>query len=350
MAAHKRTKKKNKKLKKHRISISKLSIYILAILSVGFLIYRIIILLNFRIDRSQVPAGELSTDSAIVNNLFVFENSTKIVNMEIVTYSKDQQKALRVRIPTEVYVSEEGVDNYPISSMASVGEFLQYDSGKEYTVKYMSNLLGLKFDNYVWLDDSRGDTDSFLSNLSIWSILFNFKYNAKLKGNLYSNLPILNLIKEVNFLNQTFTNYQYESMDILECCVESVIVSEKRKHLEFRINDFDAEFGKYVGGLVSKEVEKERVNVEVYNASNISGLASKYARKIRHTGCRILRFDNSPQIYNKTAIYVPEPEEYSNSLQLVRDIVGKDVEIKYERPVFITTGDIVLVLGTDLVK
>jgi hypothetical protein len=279
----------------------------------------------------------------------VFENSTKIVDMEIVTYSKDQQKALRVSIPTEVYVSEEGIDNYPISSMTSVGEFLQYDSGKEYTIKYMSNLLGLKFDNYVWLDSS-GDTDSFLSNLSIWSILFNFKYNSELKGNLYSNLPILNLIKEVNFLNQTFANYQYESMDILECCVEPVIVSEERKRLDFSINDFDAEFGKYIKELVSKEVEKERVNVEVYNASNISGLASKYARKIRHTGCRILRFDNSPQIYNKTTVYVPEPEEYRNSLLLVRDIVGEDVEIKYERPVFITTGDIVLVLGTDLVK
>jgi hypothetical protein len=319
-------------------------------LLVAFLIYRVVVLLSFQVNYPEVTDIELSNNPAIVNTLFVFEQDGKINSMEVVIYSKDQQKALRIKIPTEIYVSEEGVDNYPISSMNSVGEFLQYNSGKEYTVQYMSDLLALKFDNYIWLTNSNSDTDSFLSNLSIWSILFNFKYNQELKGNLYSNLPILNLIREVNFINQTFSNFQYESIDILDCCVESVIVSNERKYLEFNIVEFDNQFGIYVEELVSTEVEKERVNVEVYNASNVSGLASEYARKIRHTGCRILRFDNAPQIYEKTTIYIPEPEQYKNSLSLVRDIVGEDVEIRYERPIFITTGDIVLVLGTDLVN
>lgn len=348
MTAHKRRKKK--KSKKFNIPIGKLIPYTIGFLLVAFLIYRVVVLLSFQVNYPEVTDIELSNNPAIVNTLFVFEQDGKINSMEVVIYSKDQQKALRIKIPTEIYVSEEGVDNYPISSMNSVGEFLQYNSGKEYTVQYMSDLLALKFDNYIWLTNSNSDTDSFLSNLSIWSILFNFKYNQELKGNLYSNLPILNLIKEVNFINQTFSDFQYESIDILDCCVESVIVSNERKYLEFDIAEFDNQFGIYVEELVSTEVEKERVNVEVYNASNVSGLASEYARKIRHTGCRILRFDNAPQIYEKTTIYIPEPEQYKNSLSLVRDIVGEDVEIRYERPIFITTGDIVLVLGTDLVN
>jgi hypothetical protein len=348
MTAHKRRKKK--KSKKFNIPIGKLIPYTIGFLLVAFLIYRVVVLLSFQVNYPEVTDIELSNNPAIVNTLFVFEQDGKINSMEVVIYSKDQQKALRIKIPTEIYVSEEGVDNYPISSMNSVGEFLQYNSGKEYTVQYMSDLLALKFDNYIWLTNSNSDTDSFLSNLSIWSILFNFKYNQELKGNLYSNLPILNLIREVNFINQTFSNFQYESIDILDCCVESVIVSNERKYLEFNIVEFDNQFGIYVEELVSTEVEKERVNVEVYNASNVSGLASEYARKIRHTGCRILRFDNAPQIYEKTTIYIPEPEQYKNSLSLVRDIVGEDVEIRYERPIFITTGDIVLVLGTDLVN
>jgi hypothetical protein len=348
MTAHKRRKKR--KSKKFNIPIGKLIPYTIGFLLVAFLIYRVVVLLSFQVNYPEVTDIELSNNPAIVNTLFVFEQDGKINSMEVVIYSKDQQKALRIKIPTEIYVSEEGVDNYPISSMNSVGEFLQYNSGKEYTVQYMSDLLALKFDNYIWLTNSNSDTDSFLSNLSIWSILFNFKYNQELKGNLYSNLPILNLIREVNFINQTFSNFQYESIDILDCCVESVIVSNERKYLEFNIVEFDNQFGIYVEELVSTEVEKERVNVEVYNASNVSGLASEYARKIRHTGCRILRFDNAPQIYEKTTIYIPEPEQYKNSLSLVRDIVGEDVEIRYERPIFITTGDIVLVLGTDLVN
>jgi len=290
MTAHKRRKKK--KSKKFNIPIGKLIPYIIGFLLIAFLVYRVILLLSFQVNYTEVTDIELSNNPAIVNTLFVFEQDGKINNMEVVIYSKDQQKALRIKIPTEIYVSEEGVDSYPISSMNSVGEFLQYNSGKEYTVQYMGDLLALKFDNYIWLTNSNGDTDSFLSNLSVWSILFNFKYNRELKGNLYSNLPILNLIKEVNFINQTFSDFQYESIDILDCCVESVIVSNERKYLEFNIAEFDDQFSRYVKELVSTEVEKERVNVEVYNASNIPGLASEYARKIRHTGCRILRFDN----------------------------------------------------------
>ena len=171
-----------------------------------------------------------------------------------------------------------------------------------------------------------------------------------MKDNLYSNLPILNLIKEINSINQVFSNYEYERMDILDCCVEQVILSKDRKELRFNISAFDEEFSKYIVKLVSKEVEKERVNVEVYNASDISGLASEYARKIRHTGARILRFDNAPNIYPETILYVPEQNNYSNSLDLVKDVVGEHVKIVNDRPQFITTGDIVLVLGEDLAK
>jgi hypothetical protein len=314
-----------------------------------FLIYRIIVLISFKVDSSTVSTDLLSKNSAITNTLFVFEQDEKIIDMEVITYSKDQEKVLRIKIPTSVYVTQPEVDSYPISSMNSVGEFVEYSKGKEYTVEYMSDLLGLKFDNYIWLvDSSTEDTDTFLSQLSVWSILFQFKYQSELKDNLYSNLPILNLITEVNFINQVLNNYQYEEIDVLDCCIEQVVISGDRKEPRFVINNFDNEFSKYINDLVSREVERERVNVEVYNASDVAGLAGEYARKIRHTGCRILRFDNAPNIYEKTIIYVPEPEGYLYSLELVLDVVGEEIEVRYERPAFITTGDIILVLGKEL--
>ena len=322
--------------------------YIIGFLFLLFLLYRVTVLISFKVDCSAIPKETLSTNSAIVNTLFVFEQEGRIVNMEVVTYSKDQKRILRIELPTSVYVTEEDIDSFPLSSVKSVGEFFSHDLGRRYTVEYMGDLLGLKFDNYVWLVDGSTKTDEFLSNLSIWSILLDFGYNKELKGNLYSNLPILNLIRETNFLNQVLTNYEYESMDILECCIEQVVVSGDRKEARFQKREFDQEFSKFISQLVSKEVERERVNVEIYNASNITGLASEYARKVRHTGSRILRFDNSPNIYERTVIFVPEPEGYSNSLALIRDLVGYDVEVRYERPSFITTGDIVLILGTDI--
>jgi hypothetical protein len=351
MTAHKKRKKSNTNNNgKIKSTLLPLTPYLVGGLVLIFLIYRLVVLISFKVDCSKVPTDMLSSDNSIINTLFVFQQEESIVNMEVITYSQGQKKVLRVNIPTSTYVTHEGVDSFPISSIKSVGEFLEHGSGKEFTVNYMSDLLGLKFDNYIWLVESSGSTDQFLSKLSVWSILFNFQYNKELHGNLYSNLPILNLIKEVNLINQSLAGYQYEEMDVLECCVEQSILSGDRKEVRFSKGKYDDEFSGYIKELVSKEIEQERVNVEVYNASDVSGLASEYARKIRHTGCRILRFDNAPSIYSDTVIYVPEPEEYKNSLNLVHDVVGEGIQVRYERPNFITTGDIVVVLGTDLVK
>lgn len=347
MAAHKR-KKKNRKKSIDKQSVVKRVLIIVGVLIFFFLLYRLFVLISFKVSQIELDDGELSTNTALVNTLFISSDNNQINNMEIVVYSKDRERFLRIDIPTNIYSLNEDSDSFPLSSLVEVGDFLENNSGKSYTIEYVSTLLGLKFDNYIWLDGSESDLENIISDLSIFNILFNFKYNSKLENNLYSNLPILNLIKEVNFLSQLENNYQYEEFDVLDCCVEQFIISNNIQESRFDKGSFDQELSKYIGELVSREVERERVNVEVYNASDISGLASTYARKIRHTGCRILRFDNAPSMQEKTTIYVPEPESYENSLRLIRDIMGEDVEIKYERPLFITTGDIILVLGKDL--
>ncbi|KUK77883.1 MAG: coiled-coil [candidate division WS6 bacterium 34_10] len=343
-----RRRKRNKNSKKVNIPVKKYLPYILIFLVVAFLIYRVVLLLSFKVDSTQIPKENLSTDSSMVNSLFVFEQDEKIVYMESITYSSSQNNILRIPIPTDIYVTEDEVDSYPISSMRAVGEFLDYNFGRNYTVEYMSNLLGLKYDNYVWIVDSGNNTDEFLSELSVWSILFNLQFSHNLRNNVYSNLPILNLIKEVNFINQSLSSFESEQMNIVECCVEEVTLSSDRVRRQFNTANFDKELSKYISGLVSREVERERVNVEVYNGSNITGLASEYARIVRHTGARILRYDNAPHLYEETVIYVPEPENYQNSLILIRDVVGNNVKVKNERPQFVTTGDIVLVLGEDI--
>lgn len=325
-------------------------LYVLLSLSVLFIIYRGIVLLAFKVDCSTISSQTLSQDASMISDLYIFESNGKITSIEVLIFSKDQKNILKISVPSDLYVTEEGVDSFPLSSLESVGEFLEYGSGKSYAVGYLSSLLGIKFDNYVWLVDSQDNVEDFLNKLSIWSILFDFKYSKQLHGNISSNLPILNLIGHVNFLNTVMGEYEYEIMDISECCIKEIVISSDNKQWHFDRGSFDSAFIEYIDKLRSKEVEKERVNVEVYNASNTTGLASVYARKIRHTGCRILRYDNSPNLYDSTVIYVPELTGYEASLRLVRDVMGQDVELRYERPIFITTGDIVVVLGKDISK
>lgn len=348
MSTSKRRKVKKEKRGNIGRVVLKISPYVILSLVFLFLLYRTIVLIGFEVNCTTITTDILSNNSDMISELFVFENDGKISNIEVLIYSKDRKNILKISIPTWIYVSQEGVDEIPLSSLEAVGEFLEYGLGKEYTVGYLSDLLGMKFDNYVWLVDSSENVEDFQKDLSVWSILFDFKYNKELKGHIYSNLPIINLITQINFLNSIMNEYEYEIMDISVCCIKEIVISDDNRQLHFDISAFDSEFSKYIDNLVSRAVERERVNVEVYNASNISGLASTYARKIAHTGCRILRYDNSPNLYENTAIYISELEGYESSLGLVRDVMGEHIEVIYERPTFITTGDIVVVLGKDL--
>jgi hypothetical protein len=343
---------RRRKSKKKKSGTNKRFLKILPYILIGFvfifLVYRIIVLISFKIDCSSISKSTLSHDQGMISDLYIFETEGSISNIEVLIYSKDQKNILKISIPTSIYVSPEYVDDVPIASLESVGEFLEYGKGKEYTIGYLSDLLGIKFNNYVWLVDSSDNSKELFKDLSVWSVLFNFKYSHELRGNVNSNLPILNLITHINFLSSLTGEYMSEDMDILNCCVNEVVIGGDNKQVHFDKGGFDSEISKYLESLTSSEVQRERVNVEVYNASDISGLASTYARKIRHTGCRILRYDNAPSLSESTIIYVPEPEEYHESLELIRDVMGEGVEVRNDRPQFITTGDIVVVLGKDI--
>lgn len=284
----------------------------------------------------------------MITDIYIFQKEDRISKIEILISSKDQENILLIDIPTHIYVTQDEVDDVPISSLESVGEFLDYSTGKQYVVDNIGDMLGLKFDNYIWLKDSSEDFQSLSRQLSVWSILSNFKYNQELKGNIYSNLPILNLITHISRTSIRYSEYSTVILDLSICCTEDSTVSSDKSYAKFNRKSFDTEFENYISQLISREVEQERVNVEVYNASDISGLASVVARKISHTGCRILRYDNAPTLYEKSIIYVPEPDSYPSSLILVRDVLGMNIEVRNERPTFITTGDIVVVLGKDM--
>ncbi len=100
--------------------------------------------------------------------------------------------------------------------------------------------------------------------------------------------------------------------------------------------------------MIDRELEKERVRVEVYNGSGLSGYASQYARKIRNSGCEVVRYDNAPKEQDETQFFVPKQEDFPRSLSVVFEIFPGTYEIVQSRPSFMTTGDIVIILGKDI--
>jgi hypothetical protein len=51
---------------------------------------------------------------------------------------------------------------------------------------------------------------------------------------------------------------------------------------------------------------------------------------------------------DNTVLYIPDEDRFKNSIDVVKEVVDGNVEIINDRPTFMTTGDIVVVLGKDI--
>jgi len=58
--------------------------------------------------------------------------------------------------------------------------------------------------------------------------------------------------------------------------------------------------------------------------------------------------ENAPNNVDNTIFYVPNKEEYNDSLSTIMEIFPGQYEIIEGRPSFMTTGDIVIILGKDI--
>ncbi len=100
--------------------------------------------------------------------------------------------------------------------------------------------------------------------------------------------------------------------------------------------------------ILSKDIERELASVEIYNGSTIGGLATGYGRDISNNGIKVVRIDNTDRGYAETTIYLSDVESFQNTLDLIESLLPRPPKIVTNRPEFLTTGDLVVVLGQDI--
>jgi len=86
----------------------------------------------------------------------------------------------------------------------------------------------------------------------------------------------------------------------------------------------------------------------VYNGSGVAGAAMQFGRKIENSGCDVVRYENAPDIIDKTIMYIPKLDDFKKSFKIVSEIFSDNFELVEGRPDFMTTGDIVIILGEDI--
>lgn len=101
------------------------------------------------------------------------------------------------------------------------------------------------------------------------------------------------------------------------------------------------------------DVIKEQSQLEMYNASQGSGVATKFQRMAQNRGANVIKIGNYSEVLDASRIYLnlKNIESYKNTLNLIYDLLPSNVKIvdiseyKYNY-----SGDIIIVLGKDVIN
>lgn len=395
----KRKAKRNrqKRTKGRRINVKKIILLSLLFFSVLFLIYSFIVLSGIR--SRDILAENIANhrflsvvEDDMEKTVYIFERETGaqrgISDVYVFLHNERKENSVVIYLPGSLYFS--GLEDdfgspIPISSLRYAGDYLQEGRGVEYALWQLNNILGFKVDNYVWITSEafevinevygsvsdardryredytlqRGDslTNAFLrlhtmsSNYSVLRSAFNVSQVRQMDRKVYSNLSFLGAMGKVGSFQRIVGRTNTSVLNLGSAIYSSEEFAEQGGSI--RILDtpqYDKTLRGYYLDIIDRDLERERVRIEVYNGSRAPGMAGIYARKILNNGCDVVRFGNAPESLERTQVYVSDDDEFRNSLAIVEEVLLGRFERLEERPSFMTTGDIVILLGEDILQ
>ena len=388
--------KRSQKKERKKINIGGWKL-IAIVVSLSVIVYLAYAYIGFSKIKSINPLQESNSDYYLLSSqkdelektLIVFEENYNEKERIFAAYLYSQNKEKEVSVLTYVpgwvefaQVKEDFGSSIPIATFKYAGDQLQQGRGLEYAIWQFEQLLGGNIDEYIWitasateifsekLGSSSGEgvyaqyydngfdvnqdaffLNSFVSKLGWLNLLISSEKFKDSNTDIYSSLPtLLGTILKLKQIHGATLAMRPHIIDLGNNKFLTAQESKVGVGISSYINtqEYDNTWRTFSERMIDRELERERVRVEIYNGSGMSGYASQYARRIRNSGCEVVRFDNAPTIQDKTEFYVPKPKEFDYSLKVIFELFPGSYEIIEGRPPFMTTGDVVIILGTDI--
>lgn len=392
----KNTIKTNTKVRvKKNINIGKILIYTAIVALILFLaVYFVIILTSKLSDSTQLNGSHQyllsKTQSDTKKTLIVIEGGSdkdrKINEAYLFLTNASKEESILIYIPGWMYFGglEENFGNsIALSSFRYAGDFLQEGRGIEYAIWQISQMLGIKVDSYIWFSPEgmkdfsnlygdvyevqdkfreyyktpEGDTlsEAFFklgvmsSRYSALKNMMGLSNLINLNKTVYSNLSFTGFLNTFATLNRTILATESYGLDLSFYRYSTEDLSTSGGQIRYmNTAEFDGVYRSLIAKIIDRSLEKERVRVEVYNGSGVAGAAQQFGRKIENSGCDVVRYENAPKTIERTVVYISNEENFKNSLKIVSEILSGSYELVVGRPEFMTTGDIVVLLGQDI--
>lgn len=391
-----RSKTKTKARAHLKINFSRIIVYTVIVAIVLFLGIYLVILLSAKLsDSTKVNSSNkylLSQSNDDTNTTLVVlegnnSNKEKRINEAyLFLTNKNKKESILIYIPGWMYyggLEEDFGNSLAVSSFRYAGDFLKEGRGVEYAIWQMSQMLGIKVDNYIWFSPegtksysnlygdvsgvedrvkeyykvSEGDSlnDTFFklsmmsSKYSSLKNMFGITKLIDLSNGVYSNLSFTAFLNFFSILNKTVASTETYGIDLSYYRYSTEDLSSSGGQIRYiNTGEFDSIYRGLVAKIIDRSLEKERVRVEVYNGSGVAGAAQQFGRKIENSGCDVVRYENAPKTIDRTVLYISNEANFASSLKVVSEILSGSYDLVVGRPDFMTTGDIVVVLGQDI--
>ncbi len=330
--------------------MKKLRIILALLIIIGFLLigYRVLHISNY------LNKEPLINDQVFINNqersvettLLVLEKrdyekgTNEIMHGFLFVQNAENATALIFYIPSWVYIGEER-----FSTINHFGLNDSFGGGYSLLTQKLGNQFALKINSLIAIEYSDEDVDInklFRKNTQITDLFLNDKLGLYY-ADMVSNLNYKELLQKWFELKQIAKKTQIIKIEN-DYLVEELISTGEFVY-KLNTSKIDSTINSNSAVFFDKQVKKEQARVEVYNAGSSSGMASLYSRILTNLGFNVIRYGNCPVSYDKTTIFVSDKEKFAQSLNIVRSLFIIDVVIVEERPDFMNTGDIVIIIN-----
>ena len=218
----------------------------------------------------------------------------------------------------------------------------------------VANLLGIAINGYTFIDSSDVDYlrtnmalgDSYASvqdlftgvgRVNLVATLINFR---GVTSRVNSTYQVGELLTNLNML----LNYRYQGSQRLS----NNFGYEEQYSFGTGLNPDLKLINEYIEGIIGEnELLAEQIKVEIFNASDVSGLAGRYTRLLNNYGINVVRYNNAPKLRANTVLFVNDLTTASKNISTIISILPIEVEISNDEYEYNATGDVVLVLGQD---
>jgi len=290
---------------------------------------------------------EFANSQGVHRTLIIYEqpNSTEEKNLFLlaVIYNADTSEALMYHYPKDLYINDYLANKHiSVENLTYAGESYMYNEKYAYVIRQIEEQMAINFDSYILFGSEIGK--NFVSADDNWG------RSKEDVLQIFSKLSFVNLMPKY-YKVHFFEEYFHSNMSFLEMYayfqnIRGIIVSDNYQYFNLKDEDFvrDTVLGNDANVEVLNLFAVDESLREVYNGSEIAGHARVAARKIHNAGCRVIRYENASKPYEQTEIYVSDKEKFVAGLEVVNEVV-KDAVIIEGRPEFLTTGDIVVILG-----